>query len=75
MDAASVPFSGHGLDPDRKDVHFMLALHTASTTALYKVADGALGVYRAFADVNLYPNHGTIIQPACRGKFIFFQTI
>ena len=71
MDAASLLFSRHELDPDRKDVHFMLALHTAVTTAYYKVPSGALGVYRAFGDVNLYPNNGTIIQPACRGESIF----
>lgn len=68
LEAASPLFSWKGLDPERTDVHFMLALHTASTTSLDKLYDGAVGVYNAYADLNLYPNNGTLIQPACRGR-------
>lgn len=68
LDAASPLFSWKGLDPARGDVHFMDAIHTSVTTAFYTIVTGAVGVYNAFADVNLYPNQGTVYQPACRGE-------
>ncbi|XP_018494407.2 pancreatic triacylglycerol lipase [Galendromus occidentalis] len=72
MDAASPLFSWKGIEPDRRHVHFMEAVHTSSTTNILRVLEGAVGVYAAFADVNLYPNRGTIYQPACRKNNYFF---
>lgn len=58
--------------PNRQDTHFLLALHTSARPSVLATAAGAVGVFEAFGDVDLYPNGGVILQPACRGNNTFF---
>lgn len=68
-EASSRPFEEHGIYPERADVRFMLAMHTtAAPDSPEEQLGGALGISKAFAHVDLYPNRGKLIQPGCKSE-------
>lgn len=74
FDPAAILFGVMGGDVllNKENAHFMTVLHTSACTSTLLAARGAVGVLEPIGHVDIYPNNGSIIQPACKENNTFF---